>query len=188
MAVASGYIQSTVASAAYVIQAAATTATPTFSPAAGKYTSAQSVTISDTTSGAVIYYTTNGTTPTTSSSVYSTPIKVSASSTLEAIAVAPGDTQSAVASAAYVIQAAATTATPTFSPAAGKYTMAQSVTISDTTSGAVIYYTTNGTTPTTSSAVYSTPIKVSASSTLEAIAVAPGDTQSAVASAAYVIQ
>jgi hypothetical protein len=92
-----------VASAAYVIQAG-TTATPTFSPAAGTYTSAQSVAISDSTPGAVIYYTTNGTTPTTASPVYSTAIAVSASTTLEALAIAPGLTQSAVASAAYVIQ------------------------------------------------------------------------------------
>ena len=46
-------------------------------------------------------------------------------------------------------------ASPTFSPAPGSYTSAQSVTLLDTTSGAVIYYTTNGTTPTVSSAKYS---------------------------------
>jgi hypothetical protein len=66
------------------------TATPTFSPAAGTYTAAQSVTISDTKPGATIYYTTNGTTPTTSSTVYSGPITVSASETLEAMATASG--------------------------------------------------------------------------------------------------
>ena len=186
MAVAPGFGQSAVASAAYVIQTGAT-ATPTFSPVAGTYTAAQSVAISDTTPGAVIYYTTNGTAPTTSSAVYSPAITVSANTTVEALAVASGFAQSAVASAAYIIQTG-TTATPTFSPAAGTYTTAQSVVISDTTPGAVIYYTTNGTAPTTSSTVYSSAIAVSASSTLEAMAIAPGFTQSTVASAAYVIQ
>ena len=78
-------------------------ATPTFSVPGGSYTSTQSVTIGDTTQGAVIYYTTNGTAPTTSSNVYSTPISVSASETLEAMATATGYTNSAVASAAYVV-------------------------------------------------------------------------------------
>ena len=167
---------------------APTAATPTFSPAAGTYTSAQSVTISDATAGATIYYTTNGTAPTTSSAVYSGPIAVSASETLEAIATASGYTTSAVATAAYTINITMTpAATPTFSPAAGTYSSAQSVTISDATSGAKIYYTTNGTTPTTSSALYSGPITVSGSETLEAIATATGYTTSAVATAAYTI-
>src|SRR5208337_1338820 len=162
-----------------------TAATPTFSPAAGTYASAQSVTISDTTSGSTIYYTTNGTTPTTSSSVYSSAINVSSTETLEAIATASGYSQSAVGSAAYTINGPA--ATPTFSPAAGAYGPAQSVTISDATSGATIYYTTNGTTPSTSSSVYSSAINVSATETLEAIATAPLYMTSGVGSAAYTI-
>ncbi len=162
-----------------------TVATPTFSPVAGAYVASQTVTISSSTSSATIYYTTNGTTPTTSSTVYSTPITVSASETVEALAVKSGDTNSAVGSAAYIINA--TVATPTFSPAAGSYGPAQTVTISTTTSGATIYYTTNGTTPTTSSTVYSAPITVSASETVKVLAVESGYNNSAVGSAAYVI-
>jgi hypothetical protein len=61
----------------------------------------QSVTISDATSDATIYYTSDGTTPTTSSTQYSGPIMVSSTETLQAIAATTGD--SAIASAAYTI-------------------------------------------------------------------------------------
>jgi uncharacterized repeat protein (TIGR03803 family) len=185
MAVASGYTNSGVASATYTINVSMV-ATPTFSPAAGTYTSAQSVTINDSTSGATIYYTTNGTTPTTSSTKYAGVITVSATETIEAIAVATGYTNSAVASATYTIEIP-TVATPTFSPAVGTYTSAQSVTINDGTSGAIVYYTTNGTAPTTASTQYTGAITVSSTETIEAIAVATGYTNSAVASAAYTI-
>jgi len=60
------------------------------------------------------------------------------------------------------------------------YTGAQSVTITDATPGATIYYTTNGTTPTAASAVYTGPMSVGASETLQAIAAASGYTASAV--------
>ena len=350
-------------------------AAPTFSPAAGTYGSAQSVTLSDTTSGAAIYYTTNGTTPTTSSARYSpgAPIAVGSTTTIEAIAGASGYSSSTVATAAYTITAQGGTsvsvalssidnaygiastgsapkgggldgrgndyasallgtslswagsvftfgatgaldavssatiplpagdyatlnllgtavngnqtaqtfivtytdgttssftqslsdwatpqgyagetialqmsyrisssgaidnrtfnlygysfalnsaktvksltlprnldvvvlavdlvaaagaptpaAAPSFSPAPGTYGSAQSVTLSDTTSGAVIYYTTNGTTPTTSSARYipGTPIAVGSTTTIEAIATASGYSSSTVATATYTI-
>ena len=134
------------ATAAYTLTAGA----PTFSPAAGNYTSAQTVTINSVTPGVPIYYTTNGSTPTSSSPVYGGPISVSSSETIKAFAAETGFTSSAVTSAAYTINLAAA-ATPTFSPVAGTYTSPQSVTLSSTTPGSKIYYTTNGTTPTTSS-------------------------------------
>jgi hypothetical protein len=76
-------------------------APPTFSPAAGSYTSALSVIISDTTPGAIFYYTTDGTTPTTSSTLYSGAITVTSPETIEAIATAAGYSTSDVATAVY---------------------------------------------------------------------------------------
>ena len=184
IAAASGYSTSAVATALYTVNLPA--ASPAFSPVAGTYTSAQSVSLSDSTPGATIFYTTNGTTPTASSTPYMGAITVASTETLEAIATASGYSASAVATAVYTISLPAA-ATPTFSPAAGTYSSAQSVTISDAPPGAAIYYTTNGTTPTTGSAVFAGPITVSSTETLEAIAAASGYTNSAVATATYTI-
>ena len=161
-------------------------ATPVLSLAGGTYATAQSVTIGDATPGATIYYTTNGAPPSTSSAVYTGPIQVSATETLQAIAAASGFTESSVAVATYTIGGTGLPA-PVFAPAPGTYNSAQTVTISDSAAGATIFYTTNGSTPSTSSTVYSGPINVGATETLQAIAAAPGFTSSAVASAAYTI-
>jgi hypothetical protein len=97
------YTVATQVTQSIVVNAIGAAATPVFSPVAGTYTSAQTVTISDATSGATIYYTTDGTTPTTSSSVFTTAIPVSSTETLQAIATATSYSTSAVASAAYTI-------------------------------------------------------------------------------------
>ena len=78
-------------------------ATPALSLAAGTYTKAQTIMITDATPGASIYYTTDGSAPSTASTLYTGPITVSSSETFQAIAVATGYTASAVASANYVI-------------------------------------------------------------------------------------
>jgi hypothetical protein len=184
IAVAIGYVQSTVSSANYEVGPLA--ATPTFKPAGGTYTAVQTVTISDATVGATIHYTTDGTTPSVGSTVYSSPITVSASETIQAIAAAPGYSESSVGTAAYAINIPQS-AMPTFTPAAGSYTAVQTVTISNATAGAAIYYTTDGSTPTAASTLYTRPIVISASETVEAIAIAAGDSPSAVAKAAYSI-
>jgi hypothetical protein len=102
MAIANGYSSSAVASASYTINLP-TAATPTFSVSGGTYSTAQTVTISDSTPNATIYYTTNGTVPSIGSTAYSGAITVSSSETIEAMAIANGYSSSAVASASYTI-------------------------------------------------------------------------------------
>ena len=164
-----------------------TVATPSFSPVGGIYSTAQSVIISCATSGATIRYTTDGSTPTSSSTVYSGPISVSKTTTVNAYATASGMADSTVASATYTIGSTQQVATPSFSPAGGTYSTAQSVTISCATSGATIRYTTDGSTPMSSSTVYSGPISVSKTTTVKAYATASGMADSTVASATYTI-
>ncbi|SEP84000.1 Putative cell wall binding repeat-containing protein [Lachnospiraceae bacterium NE2001] len=185
IAVKEGVENSAVAEATYTIKPPAV-ATPTFSPVEGTYTSVQSVEIDCATDGAIIYYTTDGSDPTISSSVYSAAISVDETKTIKAIAVKEGMSDSAVAEATYTINIPVVE-TPTFSPAAGTYTKTQTVTISCATEDAKIYYTTDGTAPTASSAVYTEPITVDQNTTIKAIAVKDEMTDSEVATAEYVI-
>jgi hypothetical protein len=185
IAAAPGYSNSSVGSAAFTINVPQT-ALPAFTPAGGTYATSQTVTISDATAGATIYYTTNGTTPTAASNPYTGPITVSASETIQAIAIASGNSNSAVGSAVFTINAGQT-ASPTFTPAGGTYSASQVVTISDATPGALIYFTTNGTIPTPASILYTGPITVFNSETIQAIAIASGSSNSGVASAAFTI-
>jgi hypothetical protein len=118
--------------------------------------------------------------------VYTGALTFTQTTTLKAMAAASGMTDSAVSSATYTIQQRV--ATPAFSPGGGTYTGSVTVTISDATSGATIHYTTDGSTPTTSSAVYTTPLTFTQTTTLKAMAAATGMTNSAVASATYTIR
>ena len=84
--------------------------------------------------------------------------------------------------------APAKTPAPTFSPAPGGYSTPQNVTLSDTNPSASIYYTLDGSIPTTSSALYVAPIQVSAiSTTIRAIAVTNGSLTSPVVTGTYKI-
>jgi hypothetical protein len=176
---------SSVATATYTITTSTGTAAPSFSVPGGTYDSTQTVAITDTTKGATIYYTTNGSKPTATSAKYTAPLSVSKSETLSAIAVA-GDSTSSVASAVYTITEPTGTKAPTFSIDGGTYNRSISVTISDATRDAVIYYTADGSKPTASSTKYTGAILVGASETLKAIAIA-GTSTSPVTTEVYVI-
>ena len=262
---------------------------PTYSIPEGGYAEAQTVTITCATDGATIYYTLDGSTPNNTSTTYSTPIAVSATTTIKAIAYV-GESSSTVSSATYYIKSTGNTytvtaalgfdeypvnnifvqgivstaptslldgglltyyvsvdgeatnqlqvykgknlgntaftevddiqvgdivtifgnvkiynnqkefdqgnylveferkvATPTFNPAAGEYPSTQNVTIACATEGATIYYTTNGTDPTTESTEYTAAIPVATTTTIKAIAIKEGMNNSAIATAEYTI-
>jgi hypothetical protein len=190
-------VASATASGTYTISASSPTPSgnsppplPLITPASGTYTTPQSVTLADTALGAAIYYTLDGSTPSSASTLYTGPIAVSSSSTLKAVAILAGLT-STTASATYTINASTTPSgnpppAPVITPASGTYTSPQSVTLADTAQGAAIYYTVDGSTPSSASTAYTGPIAVSSSVTLKAIAVLAGLT-STTASATYTI-
>jgi len=163
--------------------------TPTANPPAGTYASAQTVTLASATGGASIYYTLNGTEPTAASTLYSGGIPISAATTLKAIAVKSGMTDSGVLTAVYTITdpLLETVATPSATPPAGTYTSAQTVTLASATAEASIFYTIDGTEPTAASTLYSASITISQTATLKAIAIKSGMNASAVLTAVYTI-
>lgn len=158
-------------------------AAPVISPASGFTPSPLTVTVTAAV-GATIYYTTDGTPPTTASSIYSGPLTFTTATFIQAVAVV-GGVYSNIVSASYVVTP--TTATPVIAPAAGTVPSGQVVTITDATAGAVIHYTTSGAAPTSASPVYTGPFTISATTTVKAIAVAAGFNDSAVATSVYTV-
>ena len=163
-------------------------ATPIISPATGTYTSTQTVNITDATAGSTIFYTIDGSQPTTSSPQYTGSFTVSTTTTVKAIATAPNFTQSGTATSVITINQQSPAATPVISPATGTYTSSQTVSITDSTAGSTIFYTTDGSQPTTSSTQYTAAFTVSTTTTVKAIATAPNFTQSATATSVITIQ
>ena len=159
---------------------------PVITPGTRTFGSPMKVTITDAISGAAIYYTTDGSTPTTNSLVYSSanPPVVSTTETIAAIASVAGYLQSTPSSATYT--STQIPANPVFSLAAGTYTGTQTLTITEPTSAAVVYYTVDGSTPTTASLIYTKPLTIVSSQMVQAVALTPN--ASSVVSATYTIQ
>jgi hypothetical protein len=175
-------------------------ATPTFTPAPGTFPAAQDVTIATTTPNATIFYTTDGTNPTSASVVYSGAISVAKNTTIRAFATATGFKDSAVAAGAYVINIPpGTTAPVDINTPTGTYNNPVATGLATTSSPATICYTLDGSAPTCNattatctgtSATYNagSPIPVDApvgggNSTIKALACKVGNTNSTVTTA-----
>ena len=166
-----------------VTYTAGAVANPIFDPAAGAVEKGTTVSITTATAGATIHYTTDGSNPTSSSTTYSSAITINTAQTIKAIAV-KGSDESEVVTAAYTIKKVET---PTFTVAEGDVIAGTTVEIETATAGATIHYTTDGSTPTSSSTTYSSAITIDADMTLKAIAVKTNWDDSNVASADYTV-
>jgi poly(hydroxyalkanoate) depolymerase family esterase len=145
----------------------ADTTAPTTSatPAGGSYSEAQSVTLSLDEPGTT-YYTTDGSTPTTSSTKYTEGITISASTTLKFFSVDVAGNTESVKTESYEITGDTTAPTTIATPAGGSYENSVTVELA-ANEPATTYYTTDGSTPTTSSTKYSGGIKLTSDTSLK---------------------
>ncbi len=141
----------------------------------GSYKDAVTVALkNDDCPDSTIYYTVDGSEPTTSSAVYQQPITVSADTTIKAMAVKDDSKNTVVSSFAYKIDGSisAKAVKPTYS-FMGKDDNGNQILSMRTESGMSIFYTTDGSTPTTASQYYSAPISVKNGTTVKLVAVGP---------------
>lgn len=136
--------------------------------------------------GASIYYTTDGSTPTEASTLYTAPFQITETATIKAIAVMENYQNSDVATLTVTITAP-TVATPVFAPVTGTYADSVTFSLACATDNAVIRYTTDGTEPTEASTLYSAPITLTATTTVKAKAFKTDWFASETATAVYTV-
>lgn len=137
-------------------------------------------------SGSPIYYTLDGQVPTASSTQYTAPITVYDTTKLRAISVSGAYSGSTILEyTVKVPQLAAPTVEIVSGSSSGSYIASGSKVSLKSVSGATIYYTTDGSQPTTSSPKYSSSITVTGDITIKAMAIANGYKQSPVSSTSY---
>ena len=189
-----GLEDSDIASFSYIFDENAKAAAPIASRESGSYGGTQSVTLSTTSYNAQIYYTTDGTDPETSvtgsTKLYNSAISISTSTTLKAITVAESLNPSDIATYNYTITAVAPTSNLVSGAIVGEGMRIQ---LSSSTSGASIYYTTDGSDPTTESTLYSGPIILSGAMAdssnniiIKAVAAGSGYTTSSISTFTYI--
>jgi uncharacterized repeat protein (TIGR01451 family) len=155
-------------------------------PVGGTYAAAQSVVLTHDDPAAVIFYTTDGTDPTTSSRQYTAPISIAASTTLKFMAMGASGMPDQIFTEVYTINIPAPTVQAT--PRGGAFTTAQSVTLTASDPAAAIFYTTDGSEPTQASTRYTgTPITIEATTTLKFRAFTPAGGVSTIGSETYTI-
>jgi hypothetical protein len=178
-----GRVQSGIARADYVLQSIA----PTISPGTASYSTAQTVTLSVTGPPASIRFTLDGTDPTVSSTLYSSPLSINTGLTLKARAFPSNGWASSPASSATFTFNYGDLPAPTASPSTGTFADPQSITLS-VAAGATIRYTIDGTEPTSVSNLYVAPVQVSSGTvTLKARAFHADWTPSTIVSESYII-
>jgi hypothetical protein len=184
-AIKAGMTDSAESSATFTISQASVAA-PSISPNGGSFTAPVTVTLGSATAGAQIYFTTNGSAPTTGSTLYGGAFVLSSTATVRAKAIKSGMTDSAESAATFTIAQAGVVA-PSISPNGGSFTGPVTVSLASSTAGAQIYFTTNGSAPTTGSTVYSGAFVLSSTATVRAKAVKSGMTDSAESAATFTI-
>ena len=152
-------------------------------PNGGLYGKNQTVNLDMNTAG-TIYYTMDGSDPTTSSSIYILPINISTSTVLKYISVDTAGDESPIYTQTYTIDTIPPTANA--NPTGGLYNTPQNVTLTMSDAG-TIYYTTDGTTPTNSSTSYKGSIPITENTTLRYIAIDDADNVSSVYTQTYII-
>ena len=145
--------------------AASPTATPEIAPASGAITESTKVTITAPVTGSTVYYTTDGSIPTTASTKYSAPFDIDKTSVITAFAAIPGQLSSPATIASYV-----DAPKPLISPASSSIPKPIKVTIKDGNPEAKIYYTLDGSTPYSGSTLYTGPITISSTTNIQAAA------------------
>jgi alpha-tubulin suppressor-like RCC1 family protein len=156
---------------------------PVIAPGSGTFASAQNVTITSSMPGTTIHYTLDSSDPTDQSPTYTVPLSIATHTVITARAFRSGLFPSLPTTAPLTFNYG-TLATPTATPAGGNFQGAVSVAISGPAS-ATVRYTTDGTDPSESAAVYGGPLTFSSTTTLKARAFRADSTQSAVMTEAY---